>query len=50
MLAMLALKKGFRQFLTFLSLRVLVIAITICMPSKRLCYKKNTKAFKQDSL
>jgi len=50
MLAMLALKEGFRQFLTFLSLRVLAITITICVPSRRLCYKKNTKAFKQGSL
>ena len=50
MLAMLALKEGFRQFLMFLSLRVLVVAITIYVPSRRLCCKKNTKAFRQGSL
>ena len=50
MLVMLALKEGFRQFLTFLSLKVLVITITIYVPFKCLYYKKNTKAFKQGSL
>jgi len=50
MLAMLAPKEGFKRFLTFLSLGVLVVIITICVPSRRLCCKKNIRAFRQGSL
>jgi hypothetical protein len=50
MLATLAPKEDFRQFLMFLSLRVLAVAITICVPSRRLRYRKNTRAFGQSGL
>jgi hypothetical protein len=50
MLATLALKEGFRQFLIFLSLRVLAVAITTCVLFRRLRCKRNSKAFRQGGL
>ena len=50
MLATLAPREGFRRFSMFLSLGVLVVAITTCVPSRRPRQKKNSRAFRQGGL